>query len=51
MNGLVYHIASGQAFFSGLILILAAGALGVFERPWARRVAFVAFLAGVLAIP
>lgn len=50
MNGLVYHIASGQAFFSGLILVLTAATLGTTQRPWARRVALVAFVAGVLAI-
>ncbi|MFO0899859.1 MAG: GDSL-type esterase/lipase family protein [Pirellulales bacterium] len=50
MNSLVYHIASGQAYFSGLALVLAAAALGVCARRFARRLAVLALLVGALAM-
>ncbi len=50
MNSLVYHIASGQAYFSGLALALAAAALGSCAGRVARRLAVLALLVGALAM-
>jgi acyl-CoA thioesterase-1 len=50
MNGLVYHIASGQAFFSGITLVLFAVAIATLTRPSGRRLASVAGVVGVLVI-
>lgn len=36
MNWLVYHIASGQSFFTGLALILFAVAIPYWRRPIAK---------------
>lgn len=50
MNPLVYHVASGQCFFSGIALMVAAAQLGLWERPIFRRLAWLAMLLGVIAI-
>jgi acyl-CoA thioesterase-1 len=50
MNWLVYHIASGHAFFSGVALIIVAALVSARSMSIARRVAVLAFLLGVIAI-
>ncbi len=50
MNWLIYHIASGQAFFSGSAMLLAASVF-VFNRPsWLRRLAPLLCIVGVIFI-
>jgi acyl-CoA thioesterase-1 len=50
MNGLVYHFASGQAYFSGLGLVLAAVAVGSIRKRVAQRLAVLLLLLGALMI-
>ena len=50
MNWLVFHIASGQAFFSGVALVLVAAAASTQSRAIFKRLTVWAFLLGVLAI-
>ncbi len=50
MNWLVYHVASGHSFFSGVALIFFAMLLSDRSGPIAKRVLSVAFLLGVIAI-
>jgi acyl-CoA thioesterase-1 len=50
MNSLVYHFASGQAYFSGLGLVLAAVAVGLIRKRVAQRVAMLLLLLGVLTV-
>ncbi|QDU54410.1 SGNH/GDSL hydrolase family protein [Aeoliella mucimassa] len=50
MNPLVYHIASGHAFFSGVaLLLLAVGTSGA-KRPRVRRVTVLCGVLGLMAI-
>lgn len=50
MNPLVYHIVSGQSFFTGIgLLIIAAVASGRTESAYGRVTVF-AFLVGVIAV-
>jgi acyl-CoA thioesterase-1 len=49
MNLLVYHIASGHAFFTGIGLILFAVAISYWQRPIARRLSGVALIIGLAA--
>jgi acyl-CoA thioesterase I len=47
MNPIVYHIASGQAFFTGVVLVLLAALLSLRESSLARRVMVLSFLVGL----
>lgn len=50
MNGIVYHIASGQAFFSGVTLLVAAAAVSTRTAPIAKRLTAWACLIGAIGI-
>lgn len=50
MNGLVYHFVSGQSFFSGGWLVIAAVVMAQSQRRVLQRFAGLAFLLGTLAI-
>tara|TARA_R110002095_G_scaffold125222_2_gene108737 strand:+ start:235 stop:1092 length:858 start_codon:yes stop_codon:yes gene_type:complete len=50
VNPIVYHIASGQAFFSGGILIILAALLSLRENRIMRRVMVLSFLVGVILV-
>lgn len=50
MNYLVFHIVSGQSFFTGVILLIAAAVASIQTRPALCRLAVPGFLAGSLAI-
>jgi acyl-CoA thioesterase-1 len=50
MNWLVFHIVSGQAFFSGAFLIGVAAIVSVSNRPAIRRFTVSAFLLGSIAV-
>ena len=50
MNWLVYHIVSGQAFFTGVALLILAAVSSTHSRPIFRRVTVLSFLIGVIAV-
>jgi len=50
MNFIVYHIVSGQAFFTGAVLVILAALLSLRESRIAKRVSVLAFLLGLIAI-
>jgi acyl-CoA thioesterase I len=50
MNFLVYHIASGQSFFTGVALVIFAAIASTRSKPIAKRLAVFAFLLGAIAI-
>jgi acyl-CoA thioesterase-1 len=50
MNWLVFHIVSGQAFFTGTFLIVMAAISSTANRPAIRRLTVSAFLIGVIAV-
>ncbi len=50
MNWLIYHIASGQAFFSGSAMLLAASVFVFSRRSWVRRLASLLCIVGVIFI-
>ena len=50
MNPIVYHIASGQAFFTGCSLIILAALLSLSDKQWSRRLMGLSFLLGVIAV-
>jgi acyl-CoA thioesterase-1 len=50
MNWLVYHIASGHAFFSGVALIIVAAVASTGSTPITKRLAVFSFLIGAIAI-
>ncbi len=50
MNWLVYHIASGHAFFTGVLLIIVAALASTQSTPIRKRLTVLAFLIGVIAI-
>lgn len=50
MNWLVYHIASGHAFFTGVGLVILAVLVSRRNKPIANRIAALAFLIGAIAI-
>lgn len=50
MNWLVYHIASGHAFFSGVALITVAALAATRSTPISKRLTVLAFLIGAIAI-
>jgi acyl-CoA thioesterase-1 len=50
MNPLVYHVASGQVFFTGIVLMVVAAQASQWPRPIVRRAAGLCFLLGSIAI-
>lgn len=50
MHPIVFHIASGQAFFTGIVLIALAVAFSNLAKPWLKRVVPLAAVVGVLEI-
>ncbi|MHC4406183.1 MAG: SGNH/GDSL hydrolase family protein [Planctomycetota bacterium] len=50
MNWLVYHIASGHAFFTGVVLVIIAALTSTRSKPIAKRITVSAFLIGAIAI-
>lgn len=50
MNPIVYHIASGQAFFTGVVLIIFAVLLSLRETRIMRRAMVPSFLLGVILV-
>ena len=51
MNGLVYHIVSGQSFFTGVALLVLAAFASTCTRPVFKRITVLSFLIGVIAVP
>ncbi len=50
MNWLVYHIVSGQAFFTGTVLLVFAALASTRRRPFLNRLVVISFLIGAIAI-
>ena len=50
MNWLVYHIVSGQAFFTGVALLTLAAVSSTRSRPIFSRITVLSFLIGVIAV-
>jgi acyl-CoA thioesterase I len=50
MNWLVYHIAGGHAFFSGVALVILAALASTQSKPLAIRFSVWGFLIGAMAI-
>lgn len=50
MNGLVYHVASGQAFFSGAALVLLACLLSMHPKRFAQRLSLLLVIIGLIAV-
>ncbi len=50
MNWLVYHIVSGDAFFTGIALLIIGAVASTRTRPVFDRIAGVSFLIGVIAV-
>lgn len=50
MNWVVYHIASGHAFFTGVALVVLAVLVSSRNKPISNRIAVWAFLIGAVAI-
>jgi acyl-CoA thioesterase-1 len=50
MNPLVYHVASGQCFFTGIVLLIAAALLRLRTGDWWRRLAWLSLIFGALAV-
>ncbi len=50
MNWLVYHIVSGQAFFTGVALLILAAVSSTRSRPIFRRITALSFLIGIIAV-
>ncbi len=50
MNWLVYHIVSGQAFFTGVCLVVLASITSMSTRPICQRATVLTFLIGIIAI-
>lgn len=50
MNWLVYHIAGGHSFFTGITLLVIAALASTSSRPLLNRITALAFLVGVIAI-
>lgn len=50
MNPIVYHCVSGQAFFTGVVLVLMAALLSLSEKQIARRGMVLSLVIGLLAI-
>ncbi len=49
MNWVIYHIASGHAFFSGVALVILAALTSTQSTPTATRVTVWGFLIGAIA--
>ena len=49
-NWVVYHVASGQSFFSGVILLIVAAFLSRRTMPMVRRCSRLAFVLGAMAL-
>lgn len=50
MNPIIFHLVSGQAFFTGSVLVMLAAWLSTCESRVAKRVMVLIFLLGVIAI-
>ena len=50
MNPLVFHIASGQAFFTGIGLMLAAALVSQWPQRICKRIAMLLFIVAIIAI-
>tara|TARA_R110002111_G_scaffold262504_1_gene338848 strand:- start:198 stop:1055 length:858 start_codon:yes stop_codon:yes gene_type:complete len=50
VNPIVYHIASGQAFLTGVVLIILAALLSLRENRIMQRVMVLSFLVGVILV-
>lgn len=50
MNPIVFHLVSGQAFFTGSVLVMVAAWLSTRENRVAKRVMVLLFLLGMIAI-
>jgi acyl-CoA thioesterase-1 len=50
MNWLVFHVASGQSFFSGIALVVVAAVASRSSNAVSKRVAVLGFVIGVIAI-
>ncbi len=50
MNWIVFHIVSGHAFFSGILLLFIAVLVSISKRPFINRFTALAFLFGIIAI-
>lgn len=50
MNWLVYHIASGHSYFTGVVLLVGAALGSIQARPILRRFAVLACLVGLIAV-
>src|SRR5262245_9251284 len=50
MNWLVFHVASGQSFFSGVAFVVVAAVASRSSKPAAGRFAVLGFAIGVIAI-
>lgn len=50
MNSIVYHIVSGHAFFTGVVLVILAALLSLRESSLARRGMVLSLVIGVLAM-
>ncbi len=50
MNWLVYHIASGHAFFSGVVLVILAAMTSISGSPLTKRIGVLFCLLGAIAI-
>ena len=50
MNWLVYHIVSGQVFFTGVALLILAAVSSTRSRPIFSRITVLSFLIGVIAV-
>ncbi len=50
MNGLVFHIVSGQAFFTGIGLIIAAIVSAELDKRFARHLIGIALILGTLLV-
>lgn len=50
MNGLVYHIVSGQAFFTGISLIIVAIVCAELDKRLARHFTGISLILGTLLV-
>lgn len=50
MNWLVYHIVSGHAFFTGIILLIVAALASSDSRAVFKRIQVLAFFVGIIAV-
>ena len=50
MNWLVYHVVSGHAFFTGIVLLIGSSAASLQSRPWIVRLALPGMIIGGIAI-